>query len=550
MIQVNDKIMQIHQEKKYMGVFLADKVDNVEVLTGDVSADKPSYCGFINIYEAILMINKHSFGKKPILCHPDIDMDGIGSAYILNRFMQSQGVSPRISWVINREKEHGINSKLVGYINSNDIDLLIVLDSSTNEIELIKKMKCDVLVVDHHDILHTEMRGKTARGEYVIVSNMVGNSDVSKLNELLENQGVADRLEPFTMSPEMSGGLVLYELLRVYSLATGQNGILEKMMLDQWAGITLYTDVISMRTSRNQYYTDRTVHNLDIEPGLSLMVKSLNKYQNGVDKTFISYTLAPAVNSAIRAGDSYKALDLVLNHPEKVGELNQYKEIQREIASSAMENIIETHTFVMKNITDTGISKSYAGLLATKICSESNKNTVVYLVSNGLAVGSFRGRRANVDYRDYFEKYSPGIYAQGHKAAFGFKVNENMLREIMGEIHKIELSQPEYKYYLTAGKNLSIYDTSKFHIGDMDKFKKEGNLVRLAMANSKLSSEEAVYIVVSSMDSTIVEEREKVIFYDVLGLRCMAYSRLKTRLIKIYVEMTKEIKLYVSEVKE
>lgn len=534
-----------------MSAFIADRVEDYEIVVGDKKPDEPDYAAFLHTEKALQMLHKHITGTKPIAGHGDVDIDGIGSTYILYRFLLSQGALNRSGFLINKDKEHGVCQRHVDYFSKVDTGLLIILDSSTNEIEHIKKMHCDVLVIDHHEVLHAELYGKTASGEYVIITNMVDNLDVTEINSFISgNLGEAkEYVKPYNADSRMSGGLVLYELLRLYQLAYNIRDVLNSTMLYQWVGITLLTDVVPLSNSRNQYYIEKTVHSMDIEYGLSIMMSNLNKWARHLSKSFINFTLAPTFNRAIRAGESALALDIVLNRPHEIRKLDVFKDSQKAVMDNYTSGVVLYSTYAMKDITNTGIGRSYCGVLATKICEETKKNTVVYMVCDGIAEGSFRGRIADVDYRKAFEDYREGIYAQGHKTAFGFKVRVDELNNILEKLINIE-STVDTRPYVTAGDDIPLNERGKYHISDMDEFKKQGLLWKLAVANSKLSSEEAINIIALSRNLQFVEEKGAAYKYTIFGLNCLAFEMINSRFVEIYVEYSGDVNIYVRSIKD
>lgn len=78
--------------------------------------------------------------------------------------------------------------------------------------------------------------------------------------------------ENYTIDSDMSGALVSYELLRHYENKFCNYSILEKRMLYQWVGVTLISDAIKTGNARNQWYMEKTVHNMEVEPNLSRML--------------------------------------------------------------------------------------------------------------------------------------------------------------------------------------------------------------------------------------------------------------------------------------
>ena len=506
--------------------FIADRVFDYDIVTGYKKPDKPDLVYFENAELAIDMLYKHIMGRKSIAIHCDVDMDGVGSGYILKRFLETQGAISRTGFIINGSKEHGINEKHVKYTyNNSNLGLFIILDSSSNELEYIKGMNCDVLVVDHHELSHRELFGDTAGGKYVIINNTIGS-----------NEYEADK--------NMSCGLVTYELLRLYEEDMCIDPVIEPMRLYQWAGITLLSDVISLNNPRNQWYIDNTLLNQYMEIGLQSILNQVNPYRSVLDKNMVLYSIVPLVNVAIRTGNSAEALDIILNKPKDILNLSKYRDIQIEIVNNEISNLCHGDSYVLVTL-DNSKYANYTGLIASKLCGQFNKNCAVFILEDGIAKGSFRGRLLGIDYRRCFEEYGDGVFAQGHRTAFGFQVDENRLEDIMGSLTNIE-NKYKLENYLTMGDTDDKYK-GRYHIDDMDDFKRRGLLWRLAIANSRLSSEEIITIVLLNNDKCrLVERYDKLRIYEVEGVRCLCFDSLVTNWVELYPEYGSDgIKVYI-----
>lgn len=521
-----------------------------DIVVGDIKAPKPSMLGFRNTIVALEMLHNHVKSRSNIVVHCDVDGDGIGCGYCLYKTFMNLNCINNSLFIINKEKEHGISERHVNYFNNSGTHLVIILDSSTNEIELIKQLKCDVLVIDHHEVLHDETIGNTANGKYVIINNMIDNYGGKEITDWLykNNPNTKEIIEDYIADERMSCGLVLYELLRLYCEAYTKNNLIENLMLYQWVGVTLFTDAILLENDRNQWYIENTVHSLEVESTLQIMLQELNKFRFTVDKNFINFTLGPIINKAIRAGQSGQVLDIVLHRPYDIKQLDPYRVEQEKALENLMGGVQVYNSYALKDITDSDISKNYCGVIATKLADELTKNTVVYKVIDGIAQGSFRGRYSGVDYRKFFADYRQGIYAQGHKPAFGFKVSADILNDLMTGLNSIEPDRNP-QYYLTMG-NIPQELKGVYHVNSLDNFKRQGLLFKLAMANSKLSSEESLDIVANILDVRLIEQKGKLYIYDVYGLTCKAFTPLTTQYVKVYVEYSKEIELFVREIKQ
>ena len=512
---------------------------------GMEKAVKPSLLCLNNAVPALEMLHKHISNHSKIAVHCDVDMDGIGSGYITKRFLTNL-TSQEPIFMINKDKEHGIKYKHAEFFYNYPIGLCIILDSSSNELDAIKKFNCDVLVVDHHEIDHEEYSGKTFDGhDFIIVNNMISNSESFTLETWLRgmNPGTTEKIEPYIADSRMSCGLVIYELLRIYQEAYIKRPILENMVLYQWVGITLFTDAIQLLTPRNQWYIEHTVHNMETEPTLLAILKSLNSYTMALDKSFINYTMAPVFNRAIRAGATSDALGIVIKFPQHANVLNQYRESQDTAIANGIQDIVVGDSYVMKDITNTDINHNYTGVTAGRLCDEHRKNAIVFSVRNGIAQGSFRGRVVGTDYRGVFNSFGDGTSGQGHDVAFGFACKVENLHAVMSKLTTVE-SDIETRYYLTAG-SLPEHLHGVHHIDNIDEFKKNGGMMFLGTGNSKVGNNEQIMVTVNAAEAKLIETRGKVYIYNVLGLICKAFKEIDTPMINIYAEYSRSLELYI-----
>ena len=534
-----------------MNVF--DYAWNSDIVTGKRKADKPDLITFANTHLFVYLLNNAIERKESVMIHCDVDVDGIGTGYILGRFIEAAG-GLKPSYIINKSKEHGINEKHVNYFKNNKTDLLIIVDSGSNDIEYIKNMNCNVLVIDHHEVEHSDLKGITNDGKhsYAIINNTIQcfNFDVIKKYFNKINTETFEKLKEYVVDDRMSCGLVIYELLRVYQELFKLGNILENLRLYQWVGITLFTDEIELNNERNQWYVEHTVNKDEVESNLNILIKELNPYKYRLDKSFICYTLAPTFNRAIRAEKSSEALDIVINHPEQVSKLSVYRKSQDIAIEKSIEGAYFGDTYVIKDNTYTGISNNYSGVVGSRLCGDYNKNAFVYHVdSEGIAKGSFRGRINNLNYLEFINSNNLGI-AQGHKSAFGLKCKSENVHNLMQSLQAYEsqyqdkLTYGGYKYLLTAGV-LNEIERGLFVIEDIEKFKKDWGIWSLAVGNSRVSNKEQILLTVSIQDVKLCDTKGKIYIYDILGLKCKAFKPISDKILNIYAEYSTEIDLYI-----
>lgn len=508
--------------------FLNDRYKNLDHIIGDNSTydaytEKPEIIRFISSDRACELLNKHLNLKGNIIVHGDVDFDGIGSAYEIINFIKTLAPYANIKPCINKEKEHGIFERTVKYFNKFDKGLVIIVDSSSNNIDFIKNINHDVIVIDHHEVTikdRNELVGKTVGGNYSIVTNMVS-------------------CDTFTEDNNFSAGLVVYEFLRYYQNKYKIDDVVESKKLYQWAVCTLFTDVINTDCIRNLYYINRTFSDEVLEVNMRTLVDILT-YNKMITKSFIGFKLAPMFNRAIRAGYSGQALNIALNSPDKINELAVYKEYQDNVLKDVNTKAVEAVGFVSVNIGDLGIHTNYSGIAASKILEFYKKTAIAYTVKNGIAHGSFRGLVHDLNYRKMISDM--GYFAEGHDSAFGIKIPLNQLHNVMTEITKAE-SSFDKREYLTGGR---VNSQGKYHIDDMNSFKTKGYLWKIGIINSKISGGYGnLDIVFSLADVELVEELEKYFIYKCGGLQCKAFEKICSPEVILYIEYADTLSFYL-----
>ena len=200
----------------------------------------------------------------------------------------------------------------------------------------------------------------------------------------------------------------------------------------------------------------------------------------------------------------------------------------------------------MKDITEYGISKNYCGVIAAHLSGKYNKNVVVYIMNGDRAEGSFRGR-TQADYRQYFEDFSKDIYAQGHPPAFGFKATIEQLREIGKGLGSVE-ERADTREFISVG-SMPENEKGVNHIESIDELRKDGMLFWVAIGNAKVSTNEKIYIKTSVANVKLIKQTGKLLYYDVLGLECKAFSDINSSYVRIYVEYGNELEFFVENCK-
>lgn len=570
--------------------FLLDKWKIKEVYGEDVDFIPP-LCLFKNSAEALELLHKHVENNSRIIFHTDVDVDGIGTTFIIKRAIENFGSNQHIA-MINKEKIHGIQQKHVDYINHTKCaDLVIITDSSSNNIDIIKQFNCDVLCIDHHEMEQDDTIGKCLDGihDYVIVNNTISNTgeEFKQTYDWLKSKNTRDdelvmSCNEYKSDRAMSCGVVVYEFLRLYGYAYDCILSLEQSKLVQWAGITLYTDVIDTVNQRNQWYISQTLMNPDVEHTLRVMLNVLTSYKgisykSMLDKNYIQYKFAPVINKAIRAGHGDEVLNIVLNEPARISEVQKYGELQTSAVDKAIytyviddesgvktkvNRVCNNRGIVELNTKALNIHPNYFGVIAGKLCDANKHCSVVYTEEIGIdkkgnaikiLKGSFRGGIKTIDYRSVFLNYTDGdfeVKAQGHTTAFGFEATPEQTYEIMKILTNMEDSTIETKPFLTIG-DMAPNEMGTYHIDNFDDFKRAGGLVSLATGNSRVITNDEIMIRVRLIDVELESTRKtsncSVYNYKFGTLNCTSFSEINGIYVDIYVEMNNKLDAYIKE---
>lgn len=508
--------------EKYGDIFY-DKYRWAKYLIGDDKPKKPEVLRIDGDIEAREMLMKHINQQSLIVVHTDVDLDGVGSCKIFIEWLRSKFIYRNIQYTSNQNKVHGINEGFVKTVNS-FIDtqiaqtgeppkiLVVILDSSCNETELLKGLKCDALVIDHHKISTSELCGDTQNGRFVVLNYLSGpNKDFESL----------------------SAGMELFEFIRGIEYYEREPTV-EKLQLYQWAVATLFSDHMNNDNPRNLYWITRAFSDVNKEPALNLILQSLGRHDTYLSKSNINFSLAPIINGAVRAGASLDALNYVLWKPNQIHELRKYLLVRDQMLVGYNTGVYEFPGFVAKETQ----YPNYAGLIASKLLDEYDRTAIVYRMEGDVLVGSFRGK-TEVDYCEAINQL--GFKAEGHPGAFGFRIPAYAIMSVMQYL--VSLEGTKAVPYLAYGPNSGISATH--NIKSLTEFRNDGMLWKLAILNSHLSENVNILAPTSGLTYIRRSDSGKMLTYGVEEFELTAFQEMKKGTCSIYIENQDMVRLYV-----
>ncbi len=116
--------------------------------------DLPDEALLANIESVAERIRTALYDNEPMVIFGHDDPDGITSAYVLYRYLESCGYQKHHYFIPNRNLEHhGIQKSFIDFVKKEHYPLVITVDngiSAYEGVEILNQLGCDVLITDHH----------------------------------------------------------------------------------------------------------------------------------------------------------------------------------------------------------------------------------------------------------------------------------------------------------------------------------------------------------------------------------------------------------------
>lgn len=325
----------------------------------------------------------------------DVDVDGLFSGYFMENYLR--GIGKTVFRYMNENKEHGLSniSKVLEFIETNNIELVVIPDAGTNDTEqlnLIKAKNVKSYVLDHHEILVDLVE-----------------DDFIKILNVSEEEWL----------PKISGAGITYRFIEKV------NEEFKKSIesYENLVGITILSDVCDMTESENRYYVQK-LYNSCLEIPFFQAFDFYGSYSS-----LISFKVVPFLNALIRVGKTDLAMKVVNNmwkdrtiraivKPHMYTVRQEQEQKIEEILEQGKALVLDGITIHIRRGND---NKEVNGLLANKMLSIYDQSCMVVGIDPETQVvsGSFRG--LNLDY-EILKRY--GFTCMGHAEACGVRIDK------------------------------------------------------------------------------------------------------------------------------
>lgn len=314
------------------------------------------------------------------------------------------------------ERTHNIEPGLLNYCLVNRVDLVIICDTGSSDLDLLNCFNSegiDCIVLDHHTTVHN-------------YEDFPDN--VTLINTILDlKEGITN---------VMCGGGISFAVASATCRAL--NKPIDKGCLGVFAFLAQYADAIPMDTQFGRYLYD-TVNKRQSTPKIVELffrdgksAPSLNPAgQRILTKRFAQYTFAPRVNAAFRLENFQLLFDLFV--AEKTNKEELFDQLFQQHANTIKlvnDLIDKVHIEIINNIVVANLSTlhkeeyppnflvNHKGRVANSL-STKYKRACVCVCDDGTQL---QGSLRDVFGRDLLQYFVGNVKCGGHKPAFGFSL--------------------------------------------------------------------------------------------------------------------------------
>lgn len=306
-----------------------------------------------NMDEAVDLFINHFERKSKIGVLVDEDVDGFCSASEMYLYIKRLDSDYPVKYIMHqRAKAHGLSDDIE---LPDDIELLIIPDAGTNDVEQCKKLNeigIDILILDHHE---SEKDNPFA----LIVNNQMSESYDNK---------------------SLCGAGVVYKFLKA----------LDDRLWNEYADDFLdlfalgnISDVMDMRSYETRYLTDLGLKNIQ-NKFLKALIKAQEYSMNDIVNIHnVQWYITPVINATIRIG-SIEEKELVFRAFVEEDEFFEYKKraTKNNPAQTIQESIYDRAARFCKNskqrqdkLRDKGLEK--LSNQAKKFCKNPDETKIL-----------------------------------------------------------------------------------------------------------------------------------------------------------------------------
>ena len=368
--------------------------------------------------------------SKSILIIVDSDIDGFTSAAIIYLYAKEHFPEANIQYRLHSGKQHGLEDHIDKIIDE-EWDLIICPDSSSNDKEYHDKLRCPVLVLDHHEV------DCATSSNAIIINNQSSKSYKNK---------------------ELTGAGVVYQFCRCVDELAGFDSANNYIDL---AALGICGDMGSMIELENRYICYKGFNNIQNPFFKAILDKQSYSTGGKVNPMTVAFYIVPLVNAMIRVGTMEEKIRLFeafidgnkevpsgkrgakgtfeLAAIESVRECVNARSHQNKILDKNVEkfedkiakyDLLNNKILFIRLEEDDELPSELNGLLAMKLAAKYKRPTIVARLNDeGYDRGSIRNVNncALTDLKAFLMNSGYFEYVQGHANAAGCSIKDKDL---------------------------------------------------------------------------------------------------------------------------
>lgn len=458
---INKMVEELNISETFATVLANRNILDRRSLTTYLNADEKYFFNSLEMkdMEKAFNILLNSIIKKEKICiYGDYDVDGVTSTVILFKGLKKLGANV-IYYIPDREEEgYGLNIDAINEVKKMNVNLILTCDNgiaSIKEIEYIKDMGMDIIVLDHHEPRFLELEN----GEKI---------DIIPIADAIVNPKQKDC--PYPFKALCAGGISYKFIKEFYEFMEEEENFEEYLVFSSIATICDIVDLIDENRIIAKKGLEILNKNKKINKGLYEIIKLNNLEEKEITETDYGFKIGPCINASGRLESALKAVALFTaeeneNIEEMAKELINLNEERKEITSKAVEDImlaIEKSNLMEDKILviySPEIHESIAGIVAGRIKEKYYKPTFVITKSKDGAKGSGRSIPAYNMFEEMLKCQELFTKFGGHKMAAGLSLEEEKIDEFRKIINKnCNLNKEDMQETISIDKALDFYN--------------------------------------------------------------------------------------------
>lgn len=406
-----------------------------------------NYQKFINDTKSVVMRNMESAVKtilkykdKSIAILVDSDADGFTSAAAMYNWLQENDFGSKLTYILHGDKAHGLTDEVMQIIENMDLDLLIVPDAGSNDLENAKTLKekgIEIIVLDHHLVDTPIENGILVNCQLCENSNknFTGVGMVYKalqlldeLNECSQNKFADDYLDLVSIGQVGDSSDVSDPEIRALVL-NGLDNIKNSFVKVAFGDAVGFNTPTTKEIGFNINPIINAVTRVGTEEERTMLFEAMAEIENNrtfeVVKKKKNKTTGKFDNINMTFSLAQYAFDLA---KKAKGRQDGIVKKMLPIISEDINRDLSIIIAISNNKDYPGVS----GLIANKLVNKFDKPSLLLNEHEDKYTGSGRGcEKVIANFREWCERTGYFEFAKGHDNAFGVEISKDRYKEFI-----------------------------------------------------------------------------------------------------------------------